>query len=298
MPEFVYNRTQRHVDRLKLLQRKGYANLSTSEREEYHGYAALGAYNYTDINRVEAAVAEIAPKYGLAPTTVKNRTYWTIPTTTIDGFNATQYLKNVVDIRDAAIYATPSLKMPTLPTSMSRLTWDMANNIEETLHIAYDNVLNCGSVLAWDGNADGKVMDLYGDYVKVSDALPTLEDFANGCRITLSGGKTSETYSQDQLTMDQVGIYANGTYFIVVHDASAPEWPETGIYLDRTVGTRSLTIPGYTGFHTDPSTISVSHDGEGNVILSGVTATHDNAGNVVMIGATATDNGDGNVAIR
>ena len=298
MPEFVYNRTQRHVDRLKLLQRKGYAKLSASEREEYHGYAALGAYNYTDINRVEAAVAEIAPKYGLAPTTVTNRTYWTIPTMSIDGFNAVRYLSNVVAIRDAAIYATPSLKMPTLPASMSRLTWDMANNIEETLHIAYDNVLNCGSVLAWDGNTDGKVMDLYGDYVKVSDALPTWEDFANGCKVTLNGGKTSVIYSQDQLTMDQVGIYNNGADFIVVYDATGPEWPETGIYLDWTVGTRSLTIPGYAGFRTDPSIISVSHDGEGNVILSGVTATHDNAGNVVMIGATATDDGDGNVAIR
>lgn len=139
MPEFVYNRTQRHVDRLKLLQRKGYANLSATEREEYHGSASLGAYNYTDINRVENAVAEIAPLYGLSLTAATNRTYWTVPTMTVDGFNATRYLNNVVAIRDAALILNSKLRFPPLPASMNHLTWDMANNIEETLYIAYMN---------------------------------------------------------------------------------------------------------------------------------------------------------------
>lgn len=297
MPEFVYNRTQRHVDRLKLLQRKGYAKLSASEREEYHGYAALGAYNYTDVNRVEAAVAEIAPKYGLVLTTAMNRTYWTIPTMNIDGFDANRYLSNVVTIRDAAIYTNRALKFPALPDSMNHLTWDKANNIEETLHIAYEHVLNCGSILTWDGNTDGKIMDAYGDYVKVSDVLPTWDDFANGCKLALSGGKTHVIYSQNQLTMDQVGIYNNGADFIVVYDATGTEWPETGIYFDITVGTRTLTIPEYTGFVSTPNTISASHDGEGNVTVIGVTAIED-AGNVTLIGATATNDSNGNVTVR
>ena len=138
MPEFVYNRTQNHVNRLKLLQKKGYAKLSASEREEYHGYAALGAYNYTDINRVEAAVEEIAPLYGLALTSATARSYWTVPTMTTDGFDATRYLSNVVAIRDAALAIDGSLRFPVLPSSMNYLTWDLANNIEETLYIAYE----------------------------------------------------------------------------------------------------------------------------------------------------------------
>ena len=141
MAEFVYNRTQRHVDRLKLLQRKGYANLSASEREEYHGSAALGAYNYTDINRVESAVAEIAPLYGLHLTTVTDHTYWTVPTMETDGFDATRYLSNVVAIRDAALARNSTLKFPVLPASMNYLTWETANNIEETLYIAYESGL-------------------------------------------------------------------------------------------------------------------------------------------------------------
>lgn len=142
MPEFVYNRTQRHVDRLKLLQKKGYANLSATEREEYHGFAALGAYNYSDINRVENAVAEIAELYGLTLTTSRDCTYWTNPTKNTDGFNATRYLNNVVAIRNAALSVDSTLELPALPDSMDRLTWEMANNIEETLHIAYVNAPN------------------------------------------------------------------------------------------------------------------------------------------------------------
>ena len=148
MPEFVFDRTQKHVDRLKLLQKKGYANLSASELEEYTGYAALGAYNATDINRVEAAVAEIAPLYGLSLNTATNRTYWTTPvqqvTPNMDDASMPTYLSNIVKIRNAALAQNSSLEFPELPDSMDNLTWKLANNIEETLYIAYRNALTSG----------------------------------------------------------------------------------------------------------------------------------------------------------
>lgn len=144
MAEFVFNRTQDHVDRLKLLQKKGYENLTASELEEYRGFAALGAYNYTDINRVEAAVAEIAPLYGLELTTVTNHGFWIIPNKDSGGFHTTRYLSNVVAIRDAALARNSSLEFPPLPESMDYLTWETANNIEKTLFIACENAPDGG----------------------------------------------------------------------------------------------------------------------------------------------------------
>lgn len=137
MPQFVYSRTQDHVDRLKALQAKGYVNLTDEELVEYTGYAALGAYNAADINRVETAVAEIAPLFGLALTTSTDRTYWTIPNKYADGFYTPLYLSNVVAIRDAALALDETLVFPVLPDSLDNLTWDLANNIEKTLYLAY-----------------------------------------------------------------------------------------------------------------------------------------------------------------
>ena len=142
MPEFVYNRTQHHVDRLKLLQKKGYQNLTESEREEYHGYASLGAYNYTDINRVENAVEEILSLYGYYLSFVDgyaNRTNWSIPTRNVYPFNMNEYLSLVKRTVGAASDHNPELEFPELPDSMNDLTWEMANNIEYALYIAYVN---------------------------------------------------------------------------------------------------------------------------------------------------------------
>lgn len=141
MAEFVFNRTQAHVDRLKFLRAKGYENLSAAEREEYHGSASLGAYNYTDINRVEAAVAEISQWFGLDLTTATDRTNWTMPvqysTPGANDIPMWKYLENVVAIRDNALKWNDTLVFPPLPETMDNLTWEMANNIEETLYIAY-----------------------------------------------------------------------------------------------------------------------------------------------------------------
>ena len=151
MIQLVTDRTQHNVDRLKKLQSIGWDNLYESQKEEYRGYAAKGAYNYTDMNRVESAVAEIAPMLGLTLTTRTNWNYWRnwyydyYYSSAGVGFTGWgvfpwwselyRYLSNVRKIRDAC----PSdLEFPPLPDSMDCLTYEGANNIEKVLEIAYN----------------------------------------------------------------------------------------------------------------------------------------------------------------
>lgn len=140
MVQLITNRSQHHVDLLKRLCQKPWANMTASERAIWYGEAAKGSYNHTDLNRVETAVAELAGYFGLNLTTKTDWSLWDIPTQT----DMNRYLNNVIAIRDA----TPGdSKFPTLPDSMSYLTYEGANNIEKVLEIAYQNVVGTGSVL-------------------------------------------------------------------------------------------------------------------------------------------------------
>ena len=150
MLNLVTDRTQHNVDRLKKLQEIGWDNLSESQKTEYRGYAAKGAYNYTDMNRVENAVSVIAPLYGLELTVKTNWNYWTNWTSTVTGemfaweAELNRYLNNVKAIRDAC---PGDLEFPPLPDSMDCLTYKGANNIEKVLEIAYNYVATRSGVL-------------------------------------------------------------------------------------------------------------------------------------------------------
>lgn len=134
MVTLITNRTQNHVDRLKKLLAKGWENLSNSEKTEYRGIAAYGAYNYTDLNRVESAVAELAGMLGLSLTT---KTNWTVADIPTKG-EMERYLSNVITVYNAC--PNPIDQHPPLPTSMTKLSYVWANNIEETLQIVYDTL--------------------------------------------------------------------------------------------------------------------------------------------------------------
>ena len=127
MVELVTDRTQDHVKRLSLLSAKGWNNLTIDEKIEYEGYAAKGAYNYTDLNRVETAVSEISQTLGLSLVTKTDWNMWDVPTQ----IDMKRYLGNVATIR--GLY--PGVKMPALPSSMSGLTYEGANIIEKVLEI-------------------------------------------------------------------------------------------------------------------------------------------------------------------
>ncbi len=89
--------------------------------------ATKGAYNYSDLNRVERAVAEIATIAGLNLSTRMTWTMWDIPKAS----DMARYLSNVESIRRHFSIDIPA------PTSMSNLTYVGANNIELILQAAY-----------------------------------------------------------------------------------------------------------------------------------------------------------------
>ena len=146
-PLFIVDRTQEHVDLLMRLRRKGWVNLTDDEKKQWTTEASKGAYNYTDLNRVESAVGKLAENLGLVLTTKTNWTPWDVPTQD----EMSRYLGNVVAIRDAC---SSEMNFPTLPSSMHELTYETANNIEMVLLLVYGSTsvfarsgeLYCGEV--------------------------------------------------------------------------------------------------------------------------------------------------------
>lgn len=99
-------------------------------RHEYVPYAEIvptlatkGAYNYSDLNRVERAVKEISDTRGLGLTTKTDWAMWDIPRKS----DMKRYLDNVKTI---AFVIGSDIE---LPDSMDKLTYEMANNIEKVL---------------------------------------------------------------------------------------------------------------------------------------------------------------------
>lgn len=96
--------------------------------------ATKGAYNYSDLNRVERAVAEISDRKGLSLVTKTDWGMWDIPTVS----EMSRYLNNIQQIRDTLGDAEG---IPVLPASMNHLTYADANNIEIILELAYKTLV-------------------------------------------------------------------------------------------------------------------------------------------------------------
>lgn len=92
--------------------------------------ATKGAYNYSDLNRVERAVAEISDIAGLSLSTKTNWTMWDVPTES----DMNRYLGNIEVLR--VLYGSDI----SLPDSMKNLTYETANNIEKIILAAYEKV--------------------------------------------------------------------------------------------------------------------------------------------------------------
>lgn len=131
MLDLITDRSQRDIDRLKRLRDKAWSTMSASEKAEWYNQAAKGAYNYTDLNRVESAISELSDALLLGLTTKTDWNVWDIPTQS----EMNRYLENVVAVTDACPSATP---YPTLPTGMNGLTLEGANNIEKALLRAFE----------------------------------------------------------------------------------------------------------------------------------------------------------------
>ena len=124
--ELITDRTQAHVDLLNTLRAKGWDNLIEYEKSVWYGEAAKGAYNYTDLNRVESAVAEIAELLGLDLTTKTDWDVWDVPTQE----DMARYLSNIETVKSVC----PSGRnLQSVPVRMTGLTFETANRIEELL---------------------------------------------------------------------------------------------------------------------------------------------------------------------
>jgi hypothetical protein len=122
--------------------KKGWNNMTAYEQTVWYGEATKGAYNYTDLNRVESAVAELAVLFDLTLKTKTNWSMWDVPTTA----DMTRYLGNVAKIRE---HCSSVPNLPAIPSSMNKLTYKSANNIEKILTIAYqvaDRVIRSGEI--------------------------------------------------------------------------------------------------------------------------------------------------------
>lgn len=119
---------------------KGVMLENGNTRHEYVPYteilateATKGAYNYSDLNRVERAVAEISDILGLGLTTKTDWGMWDIPTAS----EMERYLNNVAVLRERV---ADDASVPKLPTSMNNLTYTVANNIELVLNAVYEQL--------------------------------------------------------------------------------------------------------------------------------------------------------------
>lgn len=135
---FITNRTQGDVARRAELARKGIVNMTEAELAEWLA-PSKGAYNYTDLNRVEDAVAKLTSYLralgrgdGLYPT--RRWAASDVP----DAIDMQRYIANVQKVRNAL----PELHhiMPQAPASMVNLTYEGANAIEEILSHAMEYV--------------------------------------------------------------------------------------------------------------------------------------------------------------
>ena len=147
MLDLVYDRIEADVNNLRALLLKadigGWDSLTPSEKEYWqHGDkpdgVVRGAYNYTDYNRVGAAVAwlsaELAERGYIAA--VEPKTDWTesdIPTPD----QLDKYLDDIREIR-AVLTLMPDTPLP--PDTMRHFGWQGANAIEKILADIEDTI--------------------------------------------------------------------------------------------------------------------------------------------------------------
>lgn len=128
----VTDRTQQDVDYVKQLIEKLLNDTATdAEKAEWDSFTLRGSYNYTDMNRVGAAVEYVALRLLECGTSVyvSPKQDWSESDTPTYS-QMERYRSDIVALR-AALEAMPTT--PQAPATMSNLTWVEANAIEKIL---------------------------------------------------------------------------------------------------------------------------------------------------------------------
>lgn len=151
----ITDRTQADVERYAELQAKGWQGMSDDEKAEWKTFLK-GAYNYTDLNRVESAVEYVANRLtqaGYVTSLVVKKDWAKDDKPTLADMK--RYMQNISDIREAL---TTLVDTPEAPTADKKLTYEMANAMEQilidinslvTLMLCayfYSNDIYCGEV--------------------------------------------------------------------------------------------------------------------------------------------------------
>lgn len=152
IPYLITDRAQTDADRVAALALMDYESMTDSERAEWNS-DLKGAYNASDLNRVESAVAYLAEAlrvlpielreyaenfdvgwdkyfdvpYGSDAYSVTTKENWTIKDVPTPA-DMERYLANVVKLRNALKFASDAL-----PQTMNDLRWQGANAIESAL---------------------------------------------------------------------------------------------------------------------------------------------------------------------
>lgn len=147
--KLITDRTQADVDRFAELKSKYLHGMTDTEKAEW-GTALKGAYNFTDLNRVESAVEYVANRlteagYVLIPIIEKN---WAVnDKPTLEDLK--RYMKNVSDIRSAL---TTFQTTPEAPTTERKLDFQAANALEQILVDVDDLITRMISAYFYSGD--------------------------------------------------------------------------------------------------------------------------------------------------
>ena len=152
----ITDRTEQDVDYVKSLNSLGISQWSEDQYAEY--LAGLkGAYNATDLNRVESAVAYLLDRLQIAgfylDLDIKNT--WII-TEFFNDQDMLRYLGNIKVLRN--VFSVPE-NTPAVPETMQYFTYNKANDIEKILEIIDQLISNISANFIYSGEVyAGEVM--------------------------------------------------------------------------------------------------------------------------------------------
>lgn len=137
LEHLITDRTAHDVDRVKILSEKAWQDMTAEERAEWAS-PMKGAYNYTDLNRVEEAVEYVADRlreYGYLSIRLSSRRWSAEDVPNANDLG--RYFNNVAFLRRAvAVWVST----PETPTSTDDFDEKKANALEQIL-VDVDQVL-------------------------------------------------------------------------------------------------------------------------------------------------------------
>lgn len=149
----ITDRTRADVERAKMLNDTGFNGWTASEVAEY--LADLkGAYNASDLNRVESAVAYIIERLvanGYDSLKLRIQNAW-IRTEFMNVSEAQRYLQNIRDLRSQFVQPDGT---PEVPDDMDGFTYEEANDIERILVIIDEYITKIEQAFFYSGELYG-----------------------------------------------------------------------------------------------------------------------------------------------